>query len=150
MNREIKFRVWDNKYKNWMQCEFSRSGVGDFISSGGRGFSLDYILKNETLTDKIHEEIPFNGSNPRWVVQQYTGLKDEDGKEVYEGDIVNWTEYQGWEDGRTIEGYYEVKWNEEALRLDFYDPYDNSWWELADTKFNQVVGNIFENVELLK
>jgi len=98
--------------------------------------------------------IPFSSflsfDSPEYVFQQYTGLEDKEGREVYEGDIVSWSEYQGWEDGRTFCGYYEVRWNEGALRFDFYDPFDSYWWELNNTRFDNVVGNIFENPNLIK
>lgn len=142
-NRKIKFRVWDNKYNCWMQCGFSFSGVGDFISRGGRGFAFQTILDNETLTDKIHEEIPFNGTNPRWVVQQYTGLKDKNGKEIYEGDIL----YQ--EDN---DEYFKVYWDN-GMSGWLKNSINNkttiySMDDYSDVMF--VVGNIFENPELTK
>jgi uncharacterized phage protein (TIGR01671 family) len=126
--------VWDSLEKIWQHKkgfnQISFNNEGNFFPYG---------------TGKSNLEWP-----NRFIVQQYTGLKDEDGIEVYEGDIVIWTEYQGWEDGRTFEGRYEVKWNENDLRFDFYDIHENSWWPLADTQFNNVVGNIFQNPELLK
>lgn len=82
------------------------------------------------------------------VFQQFIGICDEEVKDVYEGDIVSWHEYQGWEDGRTFTGYYEVRWNEDYLRWDFYDPWQNDSLEAGNIKFDEVVGNIMENPEL--
>lgn len=163
MSRDIKFRVWDNKYKSWMQCGFSFNGVGDFISRGGRGFAFQTILDNETLTDKIHEEIPFNGTNPRWIVQQFTGAKDKNSKEIYEGDIVkvkrsfikpfinnNQIDYEHVESdeevGYIIWGWNSYKWlvSYEHIRYDDFDDFNG-----LDHR-HEVIGNIFEKKELLK
>lgn len=144
MNREIKFRVWDNKYNGWMRCGFSYSGVGDFISRGGRGFAFQTILDNETLTGEIHDEIPFNGTNPRWIVQQYIGLKDKNGKEIYEGDILKCKGHDGWFDKAGFYYNREVK-HRIACPGEFdacgflYIPVDR-----------EIIGNIFENLDLLK
>lgn len=143
MNREIKFRVWDNKYNGWLHCGFP-NGVGNFVAASGRGYNFQMVLDNETLTDNVHEEVPFDGSNPRWVIQQYTGLKDKNGVEIYEGDILKCKTFDGWFDKV---GYYynrEVKYvtacsGESEISGFLYIPVER-----------EVVGNIFENPELLK
>ena len=129
IHREIKFRVWDEDLKTYTsEYKFIRGQWGKRVLCG----------KMSTTFSKD-------------IIQQYTGLKDDKDKEVYEGDIVTWSESQSWEEGGgEIIGRYEVKWNEETLRLDFHDPYDGGWWELADTQFDAVIGNIFENPDLLK
>jgi len=65
-NRELKFRVWLHDTKEWGNV----SCIEVFNSTG----KLEYLYQDQPYT-----------------IQQYTGLKDKNGKEIYEGDIL---EYQ--------------------------------------------------------
>ena len=111
--REIKFRAWDKNNKQWIYCE---------VRSGGEGYvefrRVRYLTSIET------EE---------W--QQYTGLKDKNGKEIYEGDIL------GQEGGWII----EVKYINGGFRLN-----TNHISDYSISKWYKVIGNIYENPELLK
>jgi len=128
----MKFRVWDKQNNK---------------------FVLN--TNNNTIYFDLFDWAALHDSNLKYkwwsyTFQQYTGLTDKNGREIYEGDIVLWNEYQGWEDGRTFVWRYEVKWNQNDLRFDFHEIHEDSWWPLADTKFDYVIGNIFENSNLLK
>jgi uncharacterized phage protein (TIGR01671 family) len=152
--KPLKFRIWNKKSKYWVSEYENLAGKNRlkyFLDTAGKIGKIIYPLSEDISTLSSGDGSEDNIVNPDdYVVQQYTGLTDEHDVEVYEGDIILWTEYQGWEDGRTFEGFYEVKWNDEDLRFDFYDIHEHCWWPLADTQFNYVVGNIFQNPELLE
>lgn len=117
-NREIKFRVFDGT---------------DFMSSP---FTLQDLQSGKTQ---------FASYCP---VMQYTGLKDKNGKEIYDGDII---ELFGWGTQKESDGFTVVEWDAEIMgwgfRMNTYaeDRYDF----LKAVSHCVVVGNIYENPELL-
>ena len=129
----IKFRAWDKDYKKWL-FSYKQSG----------GFSLfgEIIMLGEW------EAIPLSKLN-RLAVTQFTGMKDKDGKEIWESDFVKIK-------GRCFEvvrveylGCYGLKIN--ANKIQHFtsgfigqDEFEGHNW-LTNV---EVIGNIFENPEL--
>lgn len=72
-----------------------------------------------------------------WYLMQYTGLKDKNGKEIYEGDIV----YPNYDEKNE-----EVKWDDNSTG---YWPFGNSDYSISNEEV-EVIGNVYENHELLK
>ncbi len=120
IKREIKFRSWDRKKKQFDTC---RNG-GDHMN-----FSLDYKGINSI-------------SRPFKVYQQYTGLKDKNGKEIYESDLV---EYSSFENGKEV---YEVQFIAGGFK--FVGKNVKGWIEPnKDIENCKIIGNIYENPDLL-
>ena len=116
-SREIKFRVWENDTKR-MCYEFG-DGTKEVIARG----------VNETCKRYLEDE--------NWELMQYTGLKDKNGKEIYEGDVVEREDYYGDEKRKFRE------------QVEFGGGAFNPISEISSEEF-KVLGNIYENPELLK
>jgi uncharacterized phage protein (TIGR01671 family) len=138
MNREIKFRAWDKNLKTWaVDFAVRDNGAIHEFKGGYEGWNMNYD-DNNTL-----------------ALMQYTGLKDKNGKEIYEGDVVKIHNYKDtWKHGepeidwRVFEvkhvRYVYVLNNSVISRpLSDYDTRDLEPWDM------EVIGNIYENPELL-
>jgi uncharacterized phage protein (TIGR01671 family) len=128
--RELKFRVWDKFMKCWW-CEDSQ-----YLQMDGKKI---HPAPWSTLSADLPDE--------NIIIQQYTGLKDTNCKDIYEGDIIQlegspisysieWDKYQWAINAHGALGY-DPDWN--------IQPFNHCVYERAI-----VVGNVFENSDLLK
>jgi len=155
INKQFRYRAWHNDLKVMLYPPSDTDSMPYCRNSNGKHvecFSIEYPQSNMSLFSSNvtwDGRYYMNGELQNVTFLEWTGLKDDDGLEVYEDDILKWSEYQGWEDGRTIEGIYIVRWNEDYLRWDLYDPYQNDSLPMGDTQFDEVLGNVYESPHLL-
>ncbi len=130
--KEIKFRAWDKIFNKWIhpsQVQLSGTGIVTIQDE-----NLDYLIDN----DHKQAEIVF-----------YTGLKDKNGTEIYEGDKVKLgvlpTEEEPEEEIHTA----EVMFSKGQFWITHYG-FPLKSYACNDKCFIEVIGNIYENPELLK
>lgn len=120
--REIKFRLWCKNKNDWESNDWA-------------------ILPDGSLVEiKSNGVIPISNKTHR--LMQYTGLKDKNGKEIYEGDIVR-TKRES-----KIKGY--VTMYQGCWCICHYYTYYKLFYSFADAEPIEVIGNIYENPELLE
>ena len=154
MSREFKFRVWDKLAQHMIYPD--------------KGYQGHYVLD---LNGRFHNLQNGSGGDD-YVVMEYTGLKDQHNKEIYEGDIMasrgNYMTGEIDENGNFPDLKNVVIWNVKSTRFalkpieDYVRQlrlrqlgrpipvYLDSAWACSLTTFKEVIGNIFENPELLK
>ena len=79
------------------------------------------------------------------VIQQCTGLKDKNGKLIYEGDIITTSEYNICKENDK----YKVFWHSEYCQFLFESINDGYCIDFMDMYKPEIIGNIYENPELL-
>jgi uncharacterized phage protein (TIGR01671 family) len=129
--RELKFRAWDKYHKVF------RSNVDVVLFT--KYSTHDPFLKMVHVDNYNNKDNDFN--NDRIVIQQYTGLKDINNKELYEGDIV-----------KILPNNYialaEYSQESCAYLLKNKNGY-RGYFSIIQEGF-EVIGNIYENPELLE
>jgi len=134
--KEIKFRVWDKKRKRMLT-----NGI-----CVGFGINGQYVLDADDrnwegdITWIYEKNITNNLSPDDFVIMQYTGLKDRDGCEIYEGDLVELI---------TLEGVYEIVYNEYYARFVCRNIKDDGGGSLFEGVVKRVIGNIYETKDAI-
>ena len=141
MNREIKFRGWNRETKKM---------VYNFVY-------FEHIMpegKQEFMMPKMTVDFCMD-------IMQFTGLKDKNDKEIYEGDIVKYKFLSGFDcedkyglykDGGKpyeVEKPKVIEFKDGAFTREYYHKCEDGFYSWREFDF-EVIGNIYENPELLK
>jgi uncharacterized phage protein (TIGR01671 family) len=143
--RELKFRAWLNP--RWEDDDDANRMYYDIQDSYDNLGNVKPYDPMTSFASWFNDEVA--------IVEQYTGLKDKNGKEVYEGDIVNvigvgiaqvidspsgeWMLYYMREPDEINNGFVSVIPKNKPSGL----------WKANTTSYIEVIGNIHENPELL-
>lgn len=133
MSREIKYRAKRKDtgafiYGWYVECPFGRWPV------------TPAIIDSELARSGHYEPVEIDAE----TLGQYTGLRDKNGKEIYEGDICKALLF-------VYEQFVEVYWDEDTLNFRVKSDHGTADFSCYhDDVENAVCGNIYENPELLK
>ncbi|WP_080499921.1 YopX family protein [Lactiplantibacillus plantarum] len=123
----IKFRAWDNEN-------------GFYLYNVQDAYDMSGSIKYDDGEYADYDEDCFGDflDNERYVVEQFTGLKDVNGKDIYEGDILENRKY------RSIVKFASGKFLADLIEtIQTFDL-------IGETHVSKVIGNVHENPELLK
>ena len=127
--REIKFRAWDKDVKKF--ADMCAIHIDGDIMASSQTFGGMYDFVSDEMADRI-------------VLQQYTGIKDKNGVEIYEGDILTG---EFGKDTVELEEYHLDGGGTAICYVYSRSPLNQG---LVEEVGIEVIGNIYENPDLLK
>lgn len=147
--RELKFRVWCKRTQeyhtlideedydadgenSWLQMCIDTNGRLYYIETSDECTGFEYVTQDCEIID---------GEDAKnFIIEQYTGLKDKNGKEIYEGDIVQIDDH--------ILGDFEVVWHNLGWKIKRSVGFETL--SVHKSEDIVVIGNIHENRDLLE
>ncbi len=135
MNDRFKFRIWDK------ECNYFHDMPDYFV---GMDASLNVLQRNHRNEWDI---LPLENQE-NYVIQQCTGLKDKNGEFIFEGDLL----HSERNDELFDPAVFVIDWSEGIMWVDDIDPevLGSCPFTLHENYDYEIIGNIFENPELLK
>ena len=140
--REIKFRAWDTRNKQWYSPthEAYKGDLRELL------INFSWQLSAHTMQGLEHESL----WKDRYILMQYTWLKDKNWKEIYEGDIMS-----DWINKALVKydmdyAAYVLKREDNNIFLFFTREVDKFSPLHINIPYNlEIIGNIYENPDLL-
>lgn len=152
--REIKFRAYDLDYKMMIYPKAHYVEQGGIATQKQKDKEWSNYVIGEVYNPEENEYHAIVRGDTRFILLQYTGLKDKNGKEIYESDILEHSQHEYTEKfevcyglGNYDSGVYKF--------IGFYlkkisnGDDDGYTGYMFDTNYIEVIGNIWQNPELL-
>lgn len=139
-----KFRGFVKELNQWV--------VGDLLSNNGQPIIVKQVKRNYISTTDVGQGKHWAIETPAYFVVpesvgQFTGLKDKNGVDIYEGDVIDFDTHTG-----IIRGIVEYNEKVCSFCLKSISKYENQQGQyyFVEQKTYEIIGNIYQHPELNK
>lgn len=147
MQDRYKFKIWDKTEKKFLPLDSKTENTDSWISIDNTGV---YLVERDNARDVAF----FTDITEDVIILQCTGLKDKNGKLIYEGDIVSVKvkiQNSFYEDEYYFKNYKgEIIFEKGKIEIDVIDTTKHPISLYYHAKDCEVIGNIYENPKLLE
>lgn len=134
MNREIEFRGYNPKNRKWL--------YGYYLVNRGKHYIVRDGIQPPSATPEDFEVEPES-------IGQYTGLKDRDGKKIYNGDIIRFP-YKRLKSDLTFDAPTMLEGEVAENMFGHHVIFETFSYHIENATHGEIIGNIHDNPELAK